>query len=29
MPWIDACATDDVDQEDLIRWDHGAQTFAI
>ena len=29
MPWIDACATDDVDEEDLIRWDHGSQTFAI
>jgi 3-phenylpropionate/trans-cinnamate dioxygenase ferredoxin component len=29
MPWIDACATDAVDEEDLIRWDHGAQTFAI
>lgn len=29
MPWIDACATDEVDEEDLIRWDHGSQTFAI
>ena len=29
MPWIDACAADDVDEEDLIRWDHGSQTFAI
>ena len=29
MPWIDACATDDIDEEDLIRWDHAGQTFAI
>ena len=27
--WIDACATDDIDQEDLIRFDHGDRTFAI
>jgi len=30
MPnWIDACATGDIDAEDLIRFDHGIQTFAI
>ena len=29
MPWTDACATDDIDAEDLIRWDHAGQTFAI
>lgn len=29
MPWIDACATDDIDAEDLIRFDHGGKTFAI
>jgi 3-phenylpropionate/trans-cinnamate dioxygenase ferredoxin subunit len=29
MPWTDACATDAIDSEDLIRWDHGNQTFAI
>jgi 3-phenylpropionate/trans-cinnamate dioxygenase ferredoxin component len=29
MPWIDACATDDIDQEDLIRFDHGGATYAI
>ena len=29
MPWVDACATDDVEEEDLIRWDHGDRTFAI
>ncbi len=27
--WIDACATGDIDEEDLIRFDHGSQTFAI
>ena len=29
MPWIDACATDDIDEEDLIRFDHEDRTFAI
>jgi 3-phenylpropionate/trans-cinnamate dioxygenase ferredoxin component len=29
MPWIDACATDDIDAEDLIRFDHGGKIFAI
>jgi 3-phenylpropionate/trans-cinnamate dioxygenase ferredoxin subunit len=27
--WIDACATDDIDEEDVIRFDHGGRTFAI
>ena len=27
--WIDACATDDIDQEDVIRFDHSGRTFAI
>ena len=27
--WIDACATEDIDPEDLIRFDHGGETFAI
>lgn len=27
--WIDACAVDDVETEDLIRFDHGGRTFAI
>ena len=27
--WVDACAADDVEEEDLIRWDHGGRTFAI
>jgi 3-phenylpropionate/trans-cinnamate dioxygenase ferredoxin component len=29
MPWIDACAADDIDQEDLIRFDHAGRTYAI
>ena len=29
MPWTLACATSDIDAEDLIRWDHAGQTFAI
>jgi len=27
--WVDACAADDIDEEDVIRFDHGARTFAI
>ena len=27
--WIDACATDEIDEEDVMRWDHGGQTYAI
>lgn len=27
--WIDACATDDIDTEDLIRFDHAGATYAI
>ena len=27
--WIEACETGDVDKEDVIRFDHGGQTFAI
>jgi 3-phenylpropionate/trans-cinnamate dioxygenase ferredoxin subunit len=27
--WIRACAPDDIDTEDLIRFDHGERTFAI
>ena len=30
MPqWIDACAVDAVEPEEVIRFDHGSQTFAI
>lgn len=27
--WIDACATNDIDEEDVIRFDHGSRTFVI
>jgi 3-phenylpropionate/trans-cinnamate dioxygenase ferredoxin subunit len=27
--WIEACATDDIDEEDVMRFDHGGRTFAI
>lgn len=27
--WIDACAVDDIEEEDLIRFDHDGRTFAI
>jgi 3-phenylpropionate/trans-cinnamate dioxygenase ferredoxin subunit len=27
--WIDACAADDVDEEDVIRFDHDGNTYAI
>ena len=29
MPWIDACATSDIEEEDLIRFDHGGATYAV
>ncbi len=30
MPtWIHACATTDIDPDDMIRFDHGSQTFVI
>ena len=27
--WIDACSADDIDEEDVIRFDHGSRTFII
>lgn len=27
--WIDACAADDIDEEDLITWEHGGKLYAI
>lgn len=29
MPWIVACAADDIEEEDMIRWDHGGLTYVI
>lgn len=28
-PWVEACAADDIDTEDLVRFDHDGHTFAI
>lgn len=27
--WVRACACEDIDEEDLIRWDHGGKVYAI
>ena len=27
--WVEACAVDDVEEEDVIRFDHGGWTFAV
>jgi 3-phenylpropionate/trans-cinnamate dioxygenase ferredoxin subunit len=27
--WIDACSTEEIDEEDVMRFDHGGRTFAI
>jgi len=27
--WIEACSTDAIDEEDVIRFDHAGRTFAI
>lgn len=27
--WVDACAADDIEEEDVIRFDHAGRTFAI
>ncbi|WP_339641286.1 MocE family 2Fe-2S type ferredoxin [Jannaschia helgolandensis] len=27
--WIDACAANDIDEEDVIRFDHDSRTFII
>jgi len=30
MPaWTPVCSTDEIDEEDVMRWDHGGRTFAI
>ena len=29
MMWVRACGVDDIDPEDLIRFDHGGATYAI
>jgi 3-phenylpropionate/trans-cinnamate dioxygenase ferredoxin subunit len=27
--WVDVCSADDIENEDVIRFDHGGRTFAI
>lgn len=27
--WIDVCAVDDIEEEDVIRFDHNTRTFAV
>lgn len=29
MPWIETISTDDVENDDVARWDYGDRTFAI
>lgn len=29
MSWVRVCVTEDIDLEDVVRFDHGTQTFAI
>ena len=27
--WVEACAAEDIEEEDLVRFDHGGRSFAI
>ena len=27
--WIEVCAADDIEEEDVVRFDHGGRTFAV
>ncbi len=29
MPWIAACPVDEIEKEDVMRWDHDGRTYAI
>ena len=29
MPWIAACSADDIEPEDVLRWDHDGRSFAL
>ena len=29
MSWVTACAADDIEAEDVIRFDHGDRTYAV
>jgi 3-phenylpropionate/trans-cinnamate dioxygenase ferredoxin subunit len=27
--WVEVCDIDEIDEEDVMRWDHGGRTYAI
>ncbi|MGP1355690.1 MocE family 2Fe-2S type ferredoxin [Roseicyclus sp.] len=27
--WVDVCALDEIEEEDVVRFDHGGRTFAV
>jgi 3-phenylpropionate/trans-cinnamate dioxygenase ferredoxin subunit len=29
MAWVEACGVGDIDEEDVIRWDHEGRSFAL
>ena len=29
MPWVDVCKTDEIEEEGVVRFDHGEATFAV
>ena len=29
MAWVEACGIDEIDREDVIRWDHEGRSFAL
>lgn len=29
MAWVEACGVEDIDEEDVIRWDHEGGSFAL
>jgi 3-phenylpropionate/trans-cinnamate dioxygenase ferredoxin subunit len=29
MPWVDAIPTDEIETEDVVRWDHDGRTYAL
>ena len=29
MAWVEACGIDDIDEEDVIRWDYEGSSFAL
>ena len=29
MAWVEVCGTDEIDEEDVMRFDHGGRTYAV